>query len=64
MHCGASERHIREPRILEIAVAGGFVLAGLVKMAYLTRACRETASGRGVVTRQPAQDGPEPQTRQ
>jgi hypothetical protein len=25
-------------------------------------ACRETASGCGLVTRQPAQDGPEPQT--
>jgi hypothetical protein len=34
----------------------------LVLSADLTCACSETASRRGLVTHQPAQDGPEPQT--
>lgn len=42
----------------ELNIAGPpFVLS-----AHLTCACSETASRRGLVTRQPAQDGPEPQT--
>jgi hypothetical protein len=38
------------------------LFAGLVMIARLTCAGRATASGRGLVACQPAQDGPEPQT--
>jgi len=39
-----------------MAISGGFLLVGLVEVAYRTCACRETASGRGLVTRQQTQE--------